>query len=313
MPTSALLYPRAVDPTTGPEITQFGNHGATGPLGAGYAPFVPGAGGNLQRDMQLTLPTDRLDDRRELLGQLDRYRRALDAAGQLDALDQLRGQAFSTIVRGVAGAFDLAKEDRGAVERYDTAPLVRPDQINRKWNNYKHYVDNAKSLGKLLLLARRLCEAGCGMVTVTTSFVWDMHADENNATMTEGMRYMAPPLDHAVSTLIEDLRERGLSDRVLLVCCGEMGRTPKINARGGRDHWGSLAPLLLFGAGVPKGAVIGQSSRDGAVPASEPIGNKRLIATVLQTLLDPAELRVTRGMPNELVQAGTAEPIPGVG
>jgi hypothetical protein len=61
------------------------------------------------------------------------------------------------------------------------------------------YVDNARSLGKLLLLARRLCERGCGFVTVTTNFVWDMHADQNNATMTEGMGYMAPPLDHAVS------------------------------------------------------------------------------------------------------------------
>ena len=69
------------------------------------------------------------------------------------------------------------------IERYDTAPLVRPDQINRKWKNYQHYVDNAKSLGKLLLLARRLCEAGCGFVTVTTNFVWDMHADVNNATL----------------------------------------------------------------------------------------------------------------------------------
>jgi uncharacterized protein (DUF1501 family) len=174
-------------------------------------------------------------------------------------------------------------------------------------------VDNGKSLGKLLLLARRLCEAGCGMVTVTTSFVWDMHADVNNATMVEGMGYMAPPLDHAVSALVNDLRERGLSDRVLLVCCGEMGRTPKLNAGGGRDHWGNLAPLLLFGSGMPRGAVIGQSSRDGGMPASEPVRNKHLIATVLRTLLDPAELRIARGMPNELVLAGTADPIPGIG
>jgi Protein of unknown function (DUF1501) len=313
MPRSALLYPRAVDPTTGPEIVSFGNHGATGALGAGYAPFIPGAGANLQQDMRLKLSTERLDDRRELLAQLDRFRRSLEASGQLDGLDALRQQAFSTILRGVAGAFDLAKEDPGVVARYDTAPLVRPDQINRKWKNYNHYVDNAKSLGKLLLLARRLCEAGCGMVTVTTSFVWDMHADENNATMVEGMRYMAPPLDHAVSALVDDLRDRGLGDRVLLVCCGEMGRTPRINARGGRDHWGNLAPLMLFGAGMPRGAVIGQSSRDGGMPASEPLGNKHLIATVLRTLLDPAELRIARGMPNELVMAGTADPIPGIG
>jgi hypothetical protein len=80
-------------------------------------------------------------------------------------------------VRGVADAFDLSKEHPKTIERYDTAALARPEAIDKKWNNHKHYADNAKSLGKLLLLARRLCERGCGFVTVTTNFVWDMHAD----------------------------------------------------------------------------------------------------------------------------------------
>ena len=101
--------------------------------------------------------------------------------------------------------------------------------IDRRWNNYNNYVDNAKSLGKLLLLARRLCERGCGFVTVTTNFVWDMHADVNNAPCDEGMRYMGRPLDHALSAFIEDMEERGLSDEILLVVCGEMGRTPRVN------------------------------------------------------------------------------------
>jgi uncharacterized protein (DUF1501 family) len=189
---------------------------------------------------------------------------------------------------------------------------VRPNQINPKWRNFPHYVDNAKSLGKLLLLARRLCEAGCGFVTVTTNFVWDMHADVNNAPCAEGMRYMGPPLDHAVSALVEDLAERGLSDRILLVCCGEMGRTPRLNAQGGRDHWGNLAPLLLAGGGLRMGQVIGQSSRDGGQPQSEPIGIPQLVATVLQRLVDPSEVRLVRGMPTEVVQPATAEPIPGL-
>ena len=103
------------------------------------------------------------------------------------------------------------KEDPQTIARYDTAPLVRPENIDKKWNNYNNYVDNAKTLGKLLLLARRLCEAGCGFVTVTTNFVWDMHADVNNAPVDEGMRYMGPPLDHAVSAFIEDVEARGLS------------------------------------------------------------------------------------------------------
>jgi hypothetical protein len=312
MPRTALLFPRAVDPTAGPEQTQFGRFGSTGSLGAGYAPFVPGAGGDLQQDMQINLPIDRLTDRRTLLAELDRIRFSFDASGHGAALDKMREQAFTTVLRGAAEAFDLAREEPRIVRRYDTAPLVRPDQINRKWNNYPHYVDNAKSLGKLLLLARRLCEAGCGFVTVTTNFVWDMHADVNNATCAEGMGYTGPPLDHAVSVLVEDLAERGLSDRILFVCCGEMGRSPRINPAGGRDHWGSLAPLLLAGGGLRMGQVIGQSTRDGGQPHTNPIGIPNLVATVLQRLVDPGELRTVRGMPAEVVQPATAEPIPGL-
>ena len=311
MPRTALLFPRAVDETTGPGQTNFGKFDSTGTLGASYAPFVPGAGGDLQQDMQIKLPVDRVTDRRALLTELDRLRRAFDA-GQAAAVDKLREQAFSSLLSGVAQAFDLSREEPRIVERYDTAPLVRPDQIDRHWNNYRHYVDNAKSLGKLLLLARRLCEAGCGFVTVTTNFVWDMHADVNNATCAEGMRYTGPPLDHALSTLVEDLAERGLSDRILVVCCGEMGRTPRLNPLGGRDHWGGLAPLLLAGGGLRVGQVIGQSTRDGSQPATDPIGIPNLVATVLQRLVDPGELRLVSGLPAEVVRAATAEPIPGL-
>ena len=116
-----------------------------------------------------------------------------------------RSQALDTILRGISEAFDLSKEDPKTVARYDTAPLMRPEDISRHWNNYKNYVDNGKTLGKLLLLSRRLCERGAGVVTVTTNFVWDMHADVNNATVEEGMRYMGHPFDHAVSAFIEDL------------------------------------------------------------------------------------------------------------
>jgi hypothetical protein len=312
MPRSALLFPRAVDTSAGPEQTQFGRFDSTGALGSGCAPFVPGAGGDLQRDMQLNLPIDRLDDRRALLSELDRVRWLFDATGRTGSIDKLREQAFSSVLNGVSQAFDLAREEPRVVERYDTAPLVQPDQIDRKWKNYEHYCDNAKSLGKLLLLARRLCEAGAGFVTVTTNFVWDMHADVNNAHCAEGMRYMGPPLDHAVSALVEDLHERGLSDRILLVCCGEMGRTPRLNAHGGRDHWGNLAPLLLAGGGLRMGQVIGQSTRDGSQPLTEPVKIPNLVATILERLVDPAELRLVRGMPNEVVQAATAAPIPGL-
>jgi uncharacterized protein (DUF1501 family) len=126
------------------------------------------------------------------------------------------------------------------------------------------------------------------------------------------MRYTGPPLDHAVSALVEDLAERGLSDRILLVCCGEMGRSPRLNPKGGRDHWGSLSPLLLAGGGLRTGQVIGQSTRDGSQPQTNPIGIPNLVATVLQRLVDPGELRIVRGVPAEVVQPAIAEPIPGL-
>ena len=310
MPTNVALFPRAVDPQRQKETSAFGSFTSTGNLGPAYAPFVPGAGGDLQKDMRLSIPKNRLDDRRALLASLDRMKAALDA--EAGGLDPLREQAFSTIVSGVSEAFDLSKEDAKIIERYDTAPLVQPNQISRRWNNYNNYVDNAKTLGKLLLLARRLCERGCGFVTVTTNFVWDMHADVNNAGVSEGMDYMGVPLDHAVSVFLEDVRDRGLSDKILLVCCGEIGRTPRVNKNGGRDHWGNLAPLLLAGGGLKMGQVIGQSNRTAGEPQTEPITNKHLVSTVLHTLFDVGQLRLVRGVPTNLLRLAEHDPIPGL-
>lgn len=312
MPTNAMLFPQAVDSTTGPAITSFGNFQSPGALGSGSTPFVPGAGGDLQKNLELHIAVDHLGDRRALLSQLDQGHFGLAGSTKSSFRDPLREQAFSTLLGGVAGAFDLSKEHPSVVARYDTAPLVRPDQISKKWNNYNHYVDNAKSLGKLLLLARRLCEAGCGFVTVTTSFVWDMHADVNNATVEEGMSYMGPPLDHALSAFLDDVASRGLSEKILLVATGEMGRSPRLNSQGGRDHWGNLGPLLLAGGGLKMGQVIGQSTRDAAEPASEPIRIQNLVATMLQRLIDPTELRLDTSIPRELLAAVSASPIDGL-
>lgn len=312
MPANAALFPRAVDEAAQPAQEGFGKFWSTGTLGNAFAPFVPGGGGNLQQDMQLKLGRERLDDRRNLLSNLDRIKRSVDERG-LEGVDKFQEQAYSTIVGGVAKAFDLSQEDPKTIALYDTAPLVTPEAISRKWNNYKFYVDNAKSLGKLLLLARRLCEAGCGFVTVTTNFVWDMHADVNNAGCEEGMGYMGRPLDHAVSAFLEDTAARGLSDKILLVASGEMGRTPRLNQGGGRDHWGNLTPLLVSGGGLKMGQVIGQSTRDAGEPLSEPFNITHLNATIMRTLLDLGEVRITRGLPNDLVQSLTsADPISGL-
>lgn len=310
IPKNVALFPRSVDSERQKRTSQFGKFEATGNLGKAFAPFIPGAGGPAQEDMKLVLDPKRMDDRKNLLVNLDQIKRQLET---VEGLDKVRDQAFSTILSGVADAFDLGKEDPELVKRYDTGPLVRPDAISRKWRNYNNYVDNAKTLGKLLLLARRLCERGCGFVTVTTNFVWDMHADVNNATITEGMSYMAPPLDHAVSVFMDDVKRRGLSDKIMLVTTGEMGRTPKINAKGGRDHWGGSTPLMLTGGGAPKGLVIGQSTGDGGKPATTPYGNTHLISSIMHALLDVTELRTISGLPSDVAQViNRYQPIDGV-
>lgn len=309
LPTNVVLFPRAVDPSTRPVTTSFGRFNATGPFSSAYAPYDPSSGEGLK----LAVPRERLDDRRALRTSLEGLARRLDRGRALEGVDGMWDQAHRLLTGGLAEAFDLGREDPRVLARYDTAPLVLPEAISRRWKNHENYEDNAKSLGKLLLLARRLCERGCGFVTVTTNFVWDMHADENNATMEEGMRYMGPPLDHALSAFIEDLRARGLDEKILLVACGEMGRSPRINGQGGRDHWGNLGPLLLTGGGLPTGRVVGLSNRDGSAPQSEPVTNRHLIATILHTLFDVAQLRLVPNLPREFSQTMIGwEPIPGL-
>ena len=311
MPTNVALFPRAVDSTAGPHQMGFGNFLAPGAFGSSASPFVPGGAGPMQKNLTLSLPLEKFDDRRELLNRLDQVRSGLDDAEQA-GIAGVREKAYRILLGDVANAFDLSKEPARTIAQYDTAPLVRPEKINKKWNNHKHYSDNAKTVGKLLLLARRLCENGCRFVTVTTNFVWDMHADSNNAGVVEGMGYMGVPLDHAVSAFLDDVQARGLSEKILLVVCGEMGRTPRINKNGGRDHWGNLSPLLLSGGGWRMGQVIGQSSRNGGEPATEPVTNRHLVSTILHTLFDVGQLRLQRGLPREISEAANWATIPGL-
>ena len=313
MPTNVALFPQAVSATAGPVIKQFGDFTSSGELGATYRPFVPGTGSGAQSDMTLNMPRTRLDDRRALLTSLDQWKRTMDSSQSVGGMSEFQTLAFDVLRRGVSDAFDLSKEDPRLIARYDTAALLPKDRISTQWNNREHYADNAATLGKLLLMARRLCERGCGFVTVTTSFVWDMHADNNNAPCRTGMDYVGRPFDHAVSALIEDIESRGLRDKIMLVCCGEMGRSPKINVKGGRDHWGGLAPLMIYGGGLKMGQVIGHSSRNGGEPASEPVTIPDLIATIMHTLVDVGEARVTDGLPASLLNVMTrGEPIRGL-
>jgi uncharacterized protein (DUF1501 family) len=217
-------------------------------------------------------------------------------------LDSFNSRAVQLLLgRGVRDALDLSKEDPRLVARYETSHMQagylqpRPD-----------------TLGRQMLLARRLCEAGCGFVTVGQAG-WDFHANHKHPNVEEGMYLMSPPVDHAVAAFLDDIRDRGLSEKILLVITGEFGRTPKIDKNGGRDHWPSLCPLVFAGAGVRAGQVIGQSSWDGAVPTSEPYDLSHFMGTMMHSLFDVGQLRVERSAPSDLVRAiEAARPIEGV-
>jgi uncharacterized protein (DUF1501 family) len=104
---------------------------------------------------------------------------------------------------------------------------------------------------------------------------------------------MTRQVDHAVAAFLEDVHERGLSDKILLVVTGEMGRSPRLNRTGGRDHYANLTPLLLAGGGLKTDQVIGRSDRTASAPTTERFGPPHLLATIMHTLLDINEVRVT--------------------
>lgn len=313
MPTNAVLYPAAVSEyVPGPRAR--GNLAATGPYGAGYAPFVPGVNGQLQRDMQLSLPRDRVfGDRKALLAQLDSLKRQVDATGQVEALDDLQRQAYEVLLGdSVSKALDLSREDPRTVERYDTGRYLQKGRWTSVSRGRLGYYDaNASCIGKLLLLARRLCEAGCGFVTIHAGYagVWDMHADSNNLNMIDGMDAVGHSFDHAVAAFVEDLEARGLQDEILLVCTGEMGRTPRINKRGGRDHWAKLSPLMMHGGGLP-GGVIGQSDRQGGEPLTDNLTPRHLISTIMNTVFDVSQLRLVQGLPESVLELSQRPQVP---
>ena len=237
--------------------------------------------GGLLADMQLRLPIERLEDRQALLNQLDQLRRGLDRGEELESVDKYRQQAYQVLVSGLSKAFDLSKEDAKVLERYDTNRFKTPDSIANPLPQTK--IHSPVALGRQFLLARRLVEAGCGFITVGCSG-WDMHGN-NGFGILDGMEIMGNALDHAVAAFLTDLEERGLSEKVLLVMLGEMGRTPKINKpqkptvnlngkslqRQGRDHWANLGALVLAGGGLRMGQVVGTSDKSAGSPASDPV------------------------------------------
>lgn len=272
-------------PATGmPTYVRLAGLYADGPnwLGTAYAPFD--TGGEARNNMNLAVDANRLGDRRGLLDGLDRLERQVDRSGVMEGLDQFESQAFNLILGKAKDAFDLAKED-GRV---------------REWYN-----SGGTNLGDQLLTARRLCEAGCGFVTLNyaNSYQsWDMHEK-----IVPQLEQACPPLDKAIAVFLEDLAQRGLSEKILLVITGEFGRTPRINSVAGRDHWGPLCTLALAGGGLRMGQVVGESSARAELPNSTPIEPKHLMATLFHVLvIDPhVQLSDPAGRPQYLLPEGS--------
>jgi len=237
-----------------------------------------------------------LDARLDLLKQIDRFDRQADATDATSRHDEFMRQAADLLRSGsVRKALDLSLESPATLKAYDTEHFPN-------WN----CDDNSKfirsgpsvefSLGRQLLLARRLCEAGAGFVTVINAN-WDFHARKGIPNIPEGMGVFGPPLDHAVSAFLEDVKARGLEDKLLLVITGEFGRTPGLDKNLGRHHWPKICPLVFAGGGLRHGQVVGQSDRRGGEPATEPITIADLHATILHTLLDVGRMRADASVP----------------
>jgi hypothetical protein len=309
LPTNVLVLPEAVEAglklqgnfETGalPTLT------APGELGPAYRAFDPSGGDQLKKNFKMTLPRERFEDRRHLLAELDGLRRQVDKSGVMEGMDRFQQQAFDVIARGVGEAFNLAKEDRKTLAMYDTSKLFERAAIT-KWYDMRR---SSNLLGKQMLLARRLCEAGCGFVTVSDCG-WDMHANGNSPKKMANLPPLTSQVDHAVAAFLDDVHERGLSDQILLVVTGEMGRTPRRNRDGGRDHYANLTTLALAGGGLKMGQVIGQSDRLASHPSSQRYTPAHLLATVMHTLLDIGDIRVRADLGRVANVVSEGSPIP---
>ncbi len=218
------------------------------------------------------LTINRLEDRRGLLKQMDQMRRNVDASGVFAAMDRFDQAAYDLVAGSRARkAFDINTED----------PRIREMYGRNSW-------------GQSTLLARRLVEAGSTFVTVHFGG-WDHHWD-----LQRGMENYLPRVDAAVSALFNDLTQRGLYDRVLVVLCGEFSRTPRMNDGGnggpplkmgtpGRDHWGNAMFCLMGGGGVKGGQIVGSTTAKGETPKDRPLRPTDIHATIYHVLgVDPS-------------------------
>ena len=229
----------------------YGEAHYTGPANQ---PFFPNDRGldNLRLSRDLTV--DRLDDRRQLLGQLDQLRRDADRSGTFDGMDAFTRQAVEMVTSAKArDAFDLKKEGDAARDRYGK------------------YAES-------FLLARRLVEAGVSVVTVKVGD-WDTH--EKNFI---DHRDQLPKLDQGFEALISDLYDRGLEKDVAVVMWGEFGRAPRISRGDGRDHWPEAGAAVLAGGGFKTGQVIGETDAHGGRHKGKPYTPANIMETLYRHL-----------------------------
>ena len=275
-------------------------------LGLGYRAYETGdptTANFAPSNLKLTAGIDesRLGCRKELLGQLDQLRRGLDLAGSMDGVDQFRRDAFQLLASPqMAAAFDLSREDTDLRDRYG----------RHRW-------------GQNCLLARRLAERGAAVVNIDATapsdkseyFSWDDHAGPFHLVHANLERF--PQYDQAISALIEDLRDRGLDRRILVVAVGEFGRTPRLTHRAtfprkpggpwlGRDHWPNAFSALIAGGGLRMGQVVGQTNSRSEYPTHDPVTPQDLLATIYRHLGLRPESTVPdyNGRPVPLLSAG---------
>ncbi|MBW3542956.1 MAG: DUF1501 domain-containing protein [Planctomycetes bacterium] len=264
-------------------IPQMSRSGGPNFLGAKYAPFVvpddPNRSGFRVRDVALpgSLTIDRFTHRQDLRRQVDRMQRITEeAAGDpVLGLDEYYRQGHDLI---------HSKEAQQAFDIHSEKDAVR-DAYGRS------------SFGQRALLARRLVEAGVPFVTLYDGG-WDHHVG-----IFPALDKRLPGFDQTVAALIEDLEQRGLLARTLVVVLGEFGRTPKVNERGGRDHWSNAMSVFLAGAGIPGGTVVGATDPRGYSAVENVKSPENFASTVYRKLgIDPGQMLYTpQGRPVHLV------------
>jgi hypothetical protein len=244
-------------------------------LGSAFAPFD--VAGNARNNMNLQVTLERLAERRNLLRTFDTMSRDIDRSGLARGLDSFEQQAYDLLLSRARETFDVNREEPRTRDLYG--------------NN---------NLAQRLLLARRLCEAGVGFVTIDFGG-WDMHGQ-----VAQGMRNLGPQVDQAVAAFVRDINDRGLDRDILLVISGEFGRTPRVNGGAGRDHWAPLSTLALAGGGLRMGQVVGDSNSRAEVPRTTPITPQDLMATVFHVLGIPRDLHYNdpSGRPTPMIDGG---------